>query len=141
MRTTVPVRKPNPQDFFRVHPDPEYRLNVALIDLKEERESYLVRPEVYPDLIGEVVHATPFTAVNRQGVIFLRPVRFPPADGRRNEWITTQREAAELAIRKRVRMKANMDRLRGVRRRKRDRRSGVARRAVSGAASHRLPIR
>jgi hypothetical protein len=23
--TTVPVRKPNPQDFVRVHPDPNYR--------------------------------------------------------------------------------------------------------------------
>jgi hypothetical protein len=24
--TTVPVRKPNKQDFIRVHPDPDYRL-------------------------------------------------------------------------------------------------------------------
>jgi hypothetical protein len=30
--TTVPVGKPNKQDFFRVHPDPEYRMEVAVIE-------------------------------------------------------------------------------------------------------------
>ncbi len=29
--TTVPVRKPNRQDFVRVHPDPGYRLTPAAI--------------------------------------------------------------------------------------------------------------
>ena len=29
---TVPVRKPNPQDFIRVHPDPAYRLPLAVIE-------------------------------------------------------------------------------------------------------------
>src|SRR6266446_4716672 len=43
--TTVPIRKPNKQDFVRVHPSPEYRLTVALIELKESRETYLVMPQ------------------------------------------------------------------------------------------------
>jgi hypothetical protein len=34
--TTVPVRKPGKQDFIRVHPDPNYRLDVALIVLKDQ---------------------------------------------------------------------------------------------------------
>jgi hypothetical protein len=39
--TTVPVRKPNRQDFVRVHPDPEYRLTpAAIIEVKEDREVY-----------------------------------------------------------------------------------------------------
>ena len=42
--TTVPVRKPNKQDFVRVHPDVPYRLTVGLIELKENRETYLVLP-------------------------------------------------------------------------------------------------
>jgi len=43
--TTVPVRKPNKQDFIRVHPDPDYRLcGVAIIELREDREIYLVLP-------------------------------------------------------------------------------------------------
>ena len=43
--TTVPVRKPNKQDFVRVHPDPAYRLTpTAIIELNEDREIYLVTP-------------------------------------------------------------------------------------------------
>ena len=42
--TTVPVRKPNRQDFVRVHPDPKYRLTpAAIIEVKEDREIYLSR--------------------------------------------------------------------------------------------------
>src|SRR4051795_793091 len=36
----LPVRRPNPQHFIQVHPDPAYRLDTALIMLKEERETY-----------------------------------------------------------------------------------------------------
>jgi hypothetical protein len=38
---TVPVRKPNKQDFVRINPDPAYRLSpAAIIELKEDREVY-----------------------------------------------------------------------------------------------------
>ena len=43
--TTVPARRPSPQDFVRVHPSEEYRLDVPMIDLKDDREDYLVRPK------------------------------------------------------------------------------------------------
>jgi len=37
--TTVPVRKPNKQDYVRGHDDPAYRLTpAAIIELKEDRE-------------------------------------------------------------------------------------------------------
>jgi hypothetical protein len=39
---TVPVRKPGRQDFVRVHPDEDYRLETAVVELKDERETYLV---------------------------------------------------------------------------------------------------
>ena len=38
--TTVPARRPSPQDFVRVHPAPEYRENFAMIDLKDDREDF-----------------------------------------------------------------------------------------------------
>ena len=45
--TTVPVRKPNRQDFVRVHPDPTFRLTpAAIIEVKEDREVYLVTPSM-----------------------------------------------------------------------------------------------
>jgi hypothetical protein len=105
---TVPVRKPNKQDFVRVHPDPNYRADLPLIVLKEDREEYVVTQALVPDLLGEVAFMTIFTAVNRQGVAFLWPVPLPSADGRHNEWHRSQREAAELAMTTWLRVKANM---------------------------------
>jgi hypothetical protein len=106
--TTVPVRRPSPQDFVRVHPAPEYRENFAVIEIKDDREEYLVHPTILPDLTGEVVLKTVFTAINRQGVTFLWPVRLPAPDDRRSDWPRSAREAAELATTRWVRVKANM---------------------------------
>ena len=72
--TTVPVRKPNRQDFVRVHPDQTYRLTpAAIIELKEDREVYLLTPAMAMELRGEFAAATLFTPVNRQGVLHLWP--------------------------------------------------------------------
>jgi hypothetical protein len=106
--TTVPVRKPNRQDFVRVHPDPDYRLTVATIELKEDREVYLVTPDMASKLPGEFTPATLCTAVTRQGVLFLWPVKLPGPDGKHNEWHRSAAEAAELAMRKWLRITANM---------------------------------
>jgi hypothetical protein len=106
--TTVPVRKPNPQDFVRVHAAADYRMDVLMIDLKDDREHFLVRPELAGELAGETVMKSLFTAINRQGVVFLWPVRIPPPDGRQLEWWRSLREAAELAMTRWLRVKANM---------------------------------
>jgi hypothetical protein len=69
--TTVPVRKPNRQDFVRVHPDPNYRLTpAAIIEVKEEREVYLLTPDMAQALPGEFAIATLFTTINRQGCVY-----------------------------------------------------------------------
>jgi hypothetical protein len=107
--TAVPARRPSSQDFVRVHPAPDYRENFAMIDLKEEREDFLVRPELLPELAGEVIYKTIFTAINRQGVVFLWPIRLPAPDDRKSDWARSAREAAEMAMEgKWVRLKANM---------------------------------
>jgi hypothetical protein len=106
--TTVPVRRPNPQDFIRVHPDVAYRESFPAIDLKDERELYVVSRNMQAELSTECVSETLFTAINRQGVVFLWPIRLPGPDGKTNEWWRSAREAAELAMAKWVRIKANM---------------------------------
>jgi hypothetical protein len=108
LRNTVPARRPSPQDFVRVHPDPTYRENFGMIELKDDREDYLVLPHLLPQLPGEIVFKTIFTAINRQGVVFLWPVRLPSPDDKPNAWWQSAREAAELAMTKWVRMRANM---------------------------------
>jgi hypothetical protein len=108
LRNTVPARRPSPQDFVRVHPDPTYRENFGMIELKDDREDYLVLPHLVPQLPGEIVFKTIFTAINRQGVVALWPVRLPSPDDKPNAWWQSAREAAELAMTKWVRMRANM---------------------------------
>jgi hypothetical protein len=60
------------------------------------------------ELAGEVVFKTVFTAINRQGVIFLWPVRLPAPDDRKSEWSRSERIGAELAMTQWVRTRANM---------------------------------
>jgi hypothetical protein len=105
---TIPARRPNPQDFVMVHPDPDYRRDFLCVELKEDREVYLVRPEFSSELDGETVRKTFFTAISRQGVVFFWPVTIPPPDAKSNEWWRSSREAAELAITRWIRMKANV---------------------------------
>jgi hypothetical protein len=107
--TTVPVRKPGTQDWVRVRPEAEFRENFPLIELKDEREEYVVAAKLVPELIGEIVTKTLFVAVNRQGTVFLWPVRLPGPDGKDNEWWRSGREAADRATRAWVRVKANMN--------------------------------
>jgi hypothetical protein len=106
--TTVPVRKPNSQEFVRVHPSTDYRVNVALLELKDDREIYLLTPAMAQELPGEFFMATLYTAINRQGVLTLWPVRMPTADGRQLEWHRSAAEAAERAMKQWVKVRANM---------------------------------
>jgi hypothetical protein len=105
--TTIPVRKPGAQDFVRVHPGEEYRLDTAVIALKDDRETYLVAPLLVRELIDECTRVTLFTTISRQGVLSLWPVRLPGQDGKDMEWWRSAREAAELAMQSWVRLKSN----------------------------------
>lgn len=51
--TTVPVRKPDKSWFVRVHPDPSYSLETAVVDLKEDQETYLVERSLWDELASE----------------------------------------------------------------------------------------
>jgi hypothetical protein len=78
-----------------------------VIILKEDRETYLLTRELIPELADECTPVTLFTAVNRQGVLSIWPVRLPALDGKTMEWWRSAREGAELAMHKWVRIKAN----------------------------------
>jgi len=106
--TTVPVRKPNPQDWVRVHPGVDYRMEFAFIELKDDRELYLIHSNVAADASNETFSATLYTAINRQRVVFLWPVRLPAADGRELDWHRSARLGAELAMTRWIRLASNM---------------------------------
>jgi hypothetical protein len=106
--TTVPVGKPNPQDFMRVHPSPEYRETLAMVELKEDREFYVLYTEIAHDMPGEYFMATLHAGINRQGVVRLVPVKLPGSDGKVMEWHRSMAEFVERAMTRWVRVKANM---------------------------------
>lgn len=108
--TTVLVRKPDKSWFVRCHPDDTFRLQTAVIELKEDRETYLVTQDLWPTLATETTFKpmTLVTTTNRQGVVFLWPCRMPAADGRLDEWGRSALEAVALATERWVRVQANM---------------------------------
>ena len=107
---TVPVKKPTNSWWVRVHPEPAYRLQTGVIELKEDRELYLVLPALWPELAAERMFKPKLlvTAVNRQGVVFLWAANLPRSDGRADEWSRTALEALDLAGKQWVRLVANM---------------------------------
>ena len=105
---TVPVRKPGRQDFVRVYPGEDWRLQTAVLELKEERETYLVDQSLRSELSIEITPKVLFTTINRQGVVFLWPIRLPGDDGRVDEWNLSALKAAQMAMDGWVRVAANM---------------------------------
>jgi len=102
------VQKPNKQSYVRVHPSPELRIPVALLELKEERETYVVAPNVAEQIPGEVRRVEIRLGVTMQGTAFLWPVPLPPAERADNSWNATARTAADWAETDWVRMTPNM---------------------------------
>ena len=106
--TTVPVRKPHRQEWVRVHDGGDQHLTpAAIIELKEDGETYVLRPEVAQALGGEFSIVSIHLAINRQGVVFLWPVKLPGPDGRVLEWHRSAAEGAETAKARWVRVVAN----------------------------------
>jgi hypothetical protein len=110
LTTTVPVRKPSPEWFVRTHPDPDYRIQTAVLELKEDREVYLVAPGLWPDLASERTFSPRLlvASINRQGVLFVWPVRLPGADGKIDSWSRSAMDAADEAKSRWVRVTSNM---------------------------------
>jgi hypothetical protein len=107
---TVPVRKPDKSWFVQVHPAEAYRLHTAVIELKEDRETYLVEQSLWPYLTTEATFSDRalFTSITRQGVVFLWPIRLPRSDGRSDQWSQSALDAASMASGKWCRVVANM---------------------------------
>jgi hypothetical protein len=108
--TTVPVRNPDKFWFVRVHPADSYSLITAVLDLKELRECYLIAPNMRDELSMDATFAVKqfFTAITRQGDLFLWAVRLPGPDGRTNSWCQSALAAIHHARQRWVRVTANM---------------------------------
>jgi hypothetical protein len=108
--TTVPVRKPTKEEYVQIRPDPEFTLDTLVLELKDNRETYLIAPHLWGELSTEstVSPRRLHTAINRQGVLFIWPLKLPAADGRQDKWSESALEAAETAKTQWVRLQADM---------------------------------
>lgn len=109
--TTIPVRKPAKEWWVQVHSSEAYRLYILVLELKEDREIYLVDPTLWDALAAEPCcdGRLLVTAINRQGTLFLWPIRLPGADGKIDEWNRSALEAVERAGSHWIRIAANMN--------------------------------
>lgn len=106
--TRVSIKKPDKQWFIRVHPDPSFRLSVAVIELKEDRETYIVTPELHNELITEIVPKVLLYAITMQGQAFIWPIRMPGPDGKIDTWNSSALEVSLIAQEKWCRIVSNM---------------------------------
>jgi hypothetical protein len=107
--TTVPVRKPSPQAFVRVHPDVDWSMVVAVVEMKDDNDAYLVLPALYPALAQESRVKQMYTGITRDGNLFMWLVNMPGSDGRIDTWSQSAHAGANLAKTHWVRMKSNRD--------------------------------
>jgi hypothetical protein len=105
--TTIPVRRPDRQWFIQVHPDPAMRIETAVLETSEDRETFLIAPDLRAELPGEVVAKVLLTAITRQGNVFLWPIRLPDPLGKLDQWNQSAAAAAKLAEARWVRVVAN----------------------------------
>lgn len=105
--STVPTRKPSTQSFFRVRAGEEYRLQAAILQMKDDGDCFLVMPNLYAELSQEVRRKVLYTGMTREGNLFLWPVNLPGEDGRLDTWSQSAHAAAAHAENKWIRLVAN----------------------------------
>lgn len=107
--TTIPVRRPSKESWFRSHPNPNFRFPARLIELKEQNEVYLVGRDLWSELSGESTFVTKLLipVKTRQQALLIWPIRLPGADGRLDAWNTSALDAVDIARDKWIRLSPN----------------------------------
>jgi hypothetical protein len=109
--TTVKVMKPLNHWFIRTRADPAYWLPTAVLELGGEREIYLVARSLWGALATDPTFSPRLlvTSINRQGVLFLWPIKLPGTKGRDDPWSRSARDAADEARTQWIRVTSNTD--------------------------------
>lgn len=106
--TYIPVGKPGRQEFFRVRSGKEWRLVTAVIESKEDREVFLVSPNLRDAIPSEVKLKELVCCMTKQGTLRIWPLTIPGDEGRQNSWVASALAAAKNAETHWVRMSSNM---------------------------------
>jgi hypothetical protein len=79
---TVPVQKPDRQTWVYIHPDPTFRMSVGVLDDRENRRTYVVTPQILPEVIGDLIPKMLVAYATKQSTVALWPIRLPDESGR-----------------------------------------------------------
>jgi hypothetical protein len=105
--TNIPIRKPDKQVFFRIHPkEPgcDWRDVFNVIDLKNDREQYIVSGRMIAELKDEMVRKEFRLGISAKGDLFFMPIGLPSGkDGKDNSWWGSLREMCDIAETKWIR--------------------------------------
>ena len=103
----VSVGKPGRQKYVRVNPHSDNKLDCAILKLEDEERKYLVTPHIVQVIIQDVKFVVLSLAIDRQGNVFLWEVPPVSVEGRENIWNQSQRQCANMAENKWIRLQSN----------------------------------
>ena len=107
--TTVPVRKPKKQEFFRCHPEPQMTLTAMLVTDDDNGEAHFVAPDMrgHGVLADNVKPTLLQLCILRNGTLFIWPLALPSAEGGGRSWHESALKAKEIAKTKWIRVVPN----------------------------------
>ena len=105
--TTVPVRRPGNQSFFQVRPGEDWRIQAAILQIKDDSDCFLVMPNLLYEVGQEVRPKQLYMAMGRDGNPFFWPVNLPGEDGRLDTWSQSAHAAAQIAEKAWIRLVSN----------------------------------
>lgn len=106
---TIPIRKPNKTEWFRVRPGDDWRLETTVFETEGLGGStYIVTPSLRDEFGANLAAAVLLTCINRAGDLFLWKIKLPGPDGRANPWTESALGCASEAEKRWCRMVANM---------------------------------
>jgi hypothetical protein len=103
-QTNIPIKKPGKGNYFRVHPDPSYRLYDVPVFEEDGGDIYLPELELPDDVLEFVTHMNLFTAVSHRGKLFVW--KFKATD---TSWLHSNLRVAKRAMEEWIRIKADFE--------------------------------
>ncbi len=105
----VPIQKPSAQTWFQISPEPAWQIQVPVIELKQDREHYIVARDMRDELDGEWIPKLLAGVVTKQGTVMFWPIRLPGPDGKLDAWNASALEIVRSFADRWIRVRSNME--------------------------------
>jgi len=114
VRTYIAIRKPSQTEWFRIHPEQNYRGDVFVLEIPERdgfgKENYIIFPKLFEKIARveyPISHKRLYTCVNQTGTVFIWPIKLPEPGLRWDSWNKSAERIASEAIKSWVRLYPN----------------------------------